>query len=348
MDRQKLRAARHERHWTLAQAAEQVEVDVNTLSRWERGKTRPHGYNVVRLCEVYGKTPAELGLESKPEMADAVEQLMVLSSSLSSLHASVPDPTVGQRERAKFPDELPMLAPSPSPTSFLSIESALLPDLPARRSWQRWRGFLLIVLLVFLMINGGIWYAVAHSLANGSGQRQPLSSPVGQVTPTMAAQKTAVSTPTGKIPASPSSPPAQNTPVSSRGTPPVLPRTPTGVPQQTPTLTPSPEPDCLHGSASHLTFSSLLGLGNTSPITVTLTNCGGLAKNWSASVATSSGGDWLSVNPAVGTIAANGSENVQIQAAGAGLQIGTYQGSVTFHTGSAQWAITVTFTIVQI
>lgn len=348
MDRQKLRAARLERHWTLAQAAEQVEVDVNTLSRWERGKTRPHGYNVVRLCEVYEKTPTELGLESKQEMADAVEQLMILSSSLSSLHESTPDSAAGQRKQAKVPDEISMLAPSPSSASILSIEPALLPEPPTRRSWKRWRGFLLIVLLVFLVINGGIWYALAHSLANGSGQRQSLSSSVGQVTPTMAAQRTVVSTPTGKIPASPGSPPAQNTPVSSRGTPPVLPRTPTGVPQQTPTSTPSPEPDCLHGSASHLTFSSLLGLGNTSPITVALTNCGGAAEDWSASVATSGGGDWLSVNPAVGTITANGSENVQILAAGSGLQIGTYQGSVTFHKGAAQWAITVTFTIVQV
>jgi hypothetical protein len=106
--------------------------------------------------------------------------------------------------------------------------------------------------------------------------------------------------------------------------------------------------DCLHGSASHLTFTSLLGLGNTSPRTATFTNCGGLAENWFASVVTSGGGDWLSANPAEGTMAAGGSENVQIQAAGAGLQIGTYQGSVTFLKGSAQWTITVTFTIIQV
>jgi hypothetical protein len=50
----------------------------------------------------------------------------------------------------------------------------------------------------------------------------------------------------------------------------------------------------------------------------------------------------------MGTIAANGSENVQIQAAAVGLQIGIYKGSITFTKGSSLWTVTVTYTIVQL
>lgn len=341
MERQKLRAARLDRHWTLAQAAEKVEVDINTLSRWERGKTRPHGYNIVRLCEVYARTPAELGLESKQEMTDAVEQLLVLSSSGSSLHASMPESAVEQREQADHPDALPIVVPSPSLDSLPFVDSTPPPKYSSGRSWRRRRTILLVVLAFFLVASGGVWYTAAHSLANGPGQS--LSPTMGQVTPATTARRIASGTPAGKSPASPGSTP-QRPPVSSNGTPSAPASTPTGSPQHTPT----PQADCLHGSASNLKFTSLLGLGNTSPDTVTVTNCGGPAENWSASVVTSSGGDWLSANPAVGTIAANGSENVQIQAAGAGLQIGTYQGSVTFLKGSARWTINVTFTIIQI
>jgi hypothetical protein len=120
--------------------------------------------------------------------------------------------------------------------------------------------------------------------------------------------------------------------------------TPTDIPTPTPTLT----PNCLNGSISHLAFTSVLGLGNVSPRIVTLTNCGGSTENWFATVETTSGGNWLSVYQAVGTIAGEGSENVEIQAATAGLQLGTYEGSIAFLAGSAQWTVTATFTIVQV
>jgi hypothetical protein len=62
---------------------------------------------------------------------------------------------------------------------------------------------------------------------------------------------------------------------------------------------------------------------------------------------TNVGGAWLSANPAEGTIAANGREDVQVRAAGTGLPIGIYKGSVTFLEGSSTWTVTVTYTISQ-
>ncbi len=64
MKRIKLAMAPARSHWTLEEAAERLLVDVNTLSRWERGKATPRAYNIQRLCDVYNMTAEELGLET--------------------------------------------------------------------------------------------------------------------------------------------------------------------------------------------------------------------------------------------------------------------------------------------
>src|SRR5690242_15950 len=65
MKRTKLVAARARKSWTLEQAAERIGCAPNTLSRWELGSMVPSSYNRARLCEVYGMTAAELGLEEE-------------------------------------------------------------------------------------------------------------------------------------------------------------------------------------------------------------------------------------------------------------------------------------------
>ncbi len=63
MERTRLSQARHKRFWTLEEAAERLGVDVNTLHKWEHGKATPRAYNLQRLCDVYGMSAQELGLE---------------------------------------------------------------------------------------------------------------------------------------------------------------------------------------------------------------------------------------------------------------------------------------------
>jgi transcriptional regulator with XRE-family HTH domain len=63
MERAKLITARERKHWTLQEAARRIEVNYNTLYRWEKGVSIPRGYNLQRLCEVYEATTWELGLE---------------------------------------------------------------------------------------------------------------------------------------------------------------------------------------------------------------------------------------------------------------------------------------------
>ena len=59
-----LRAAREERGWTQQELADAIRTTPVNVSRWENGKTAPSPYFRQRLCEVYGKRAADLGLLS--------------------------------------------------------------------------------------------------------------------------------------------------------------------------------------------------------------------------------------------------------------------------------------------
>src|SRR5581483_8283346 len=65
MERTRLSQARHKRFWTLEEAAERIGVDPASLSRWEKGKSSPPPVNVQRLCNAYGMTAQQLGLEDE-------------------------------------------------------------------------------------------------------------------------------------------------------------------------------------------------------------------------------------------------------------------------------------------
>ncbi|HEU5229296.1 MAG TPA: helix-turn-helix transcriptional regulator [Ktedonobacteraceae bacterium] len=66
MERARLSQARHKKFWTLEEAAERIGVDPASLSRWEKGKSFPQPVNVQRLCNAYGMTAQQLGLEDEP------------------------------------------------------------------------------------------------------------------------------------------------------------------------------------------------------------------------------------------------------------------------------------------
>jgi transcriptional regulator with XRE-family HTH domain len=73
---QLLRQARQERCWSQAELAERVGVTNETISRWENGVNTPQPEQLKKLCEVFGKTPAELGYPPGPasiKIEEAVE-----------------------------------------------------------------------------------------------------------------------------------------------------------------------------------------------------------------------------------------------------------------------------------
>jgi len=82
--------AREKRGWSQWKAAAELNVDFNTVSRWENGKATPQGRNLHRICEVYGLKIEDLGLgkhitkKPVPRSGDA-ESFMDLTMRLLSL-----------------------------------------------------------------------------------------------------------------------------------------------------------------------------------------------------------------------------------------------------------------------
>jgi transcriptional regulator with XRE-family HTH domain len=55
--------ARRERGWTQLRLAEQLGVAMTTVRSWESGERSPSLQMRLRLCDLFGTTPAQLGLE---------------------------------------------------------------------------------------------------------------------------------------------------------------------------------------------------------------------------------------------------------------------------------------------
>src|SRR5207253_4476708 len=68
----RLHDARVERGWSQQGLADRIGMTVVNISRWENGATFPTPYFRQRLCEVFGKTPAELGLVQRPEEGSGI------------------------------------------------------------------------------------------------------------------------------------------------------------------------------------------------------------------------------------------------------------------------------------
>jgi tetratricopeptide (TPR) repeat protein/transcriptional regulator with XRE-family HTH domain len=70
---QLLRQARLERGWTQKDVADRIGAPLNlNVNRWERGTSKPSTHYIQKLCEVFGKTPSELGfLSSQEQEADS-------------------------------------------------------------------------------------------------------------------------------------------------------------------------------------------------------------------------------------------------------------------------------------
>jgi transcriptional regulator with XRE-family HTH domain len=57
----KLRQARVKRFWTLQKTATEVGVSFTTYLRWEMGKQTPSLISLEKLCQIFERTPQDLG-----------------------------------------------------------------------------------------------------------------------------------------------------------------------------------------------------------------------------------------------------------------------------------------------
>lgn len=61
----KLEAARRLRGWSLEVASQKIGVHPSTLRKWETGKSKPRGFRIYKISEVYEMTPSALGIGSE-------------------------------------------------------------------------------------------------------------------------------------------------------------------------------------------------------------------------------------------------------------------------------------------
>ncbi|HKV59137.1 MAG TPA: choice-of-anchor D domain-containing protein [Ktedonobacteraceae bacterium] len=79
---------------------------------------------------------------------------------------------------------------------------------------------------------------------------------------------------------------------------------------------------------------------------ITIQNTGGQSLNWTASLATADGGNWLALSSTSGYLGAGAVASMTVSAASAGLSAGTYQGTITFsYAGASATPVTVTLTV---
>ena len=98
---------------------------------------------------------------------------------------------------------------------------------------------------------------------------------------------------------------------------------------------------CVSVTPATLTFTGVVANADPKPQTVTLSNCGNINGNWSAST----DANWLTVNPASGTLDGGTKQRVNIGGLVRGLKVGTYTGNVTFILGSSHATVQVTLTL---
>ena len=63
----KLSMEREKRGWTQQFVADHIGSTKLSVGRWERGETTPRTFYQQRLCELFGLSPIELGLETLHE-----------------------------------------------------------------------------------------------------------------------------------------------------------------------------------------------------------------------------------------------------------------------------------------
>jgi hypothetical protein len=86
---------------------------------------------------------------------------------------------------------------------------------------------------------------------------------------------------------------------------------------------------------------------NPSSQALTVQNTGGQALDWTAIIGPSTGGNWLSMSGASGHLAANSQQTIIVSANSTGLNVGSYQGSLTFsYVGGPSLQVLVTLTVI--
>jgi len=110
------------------------------------------------------------------------------------------------------------------------------------------------------------------------------------------------------------------------------------------TLTVQQSQSCITTNPQSLTFTAVQDQSPPGSQVTTVVNCG-IPGSWLASILTTDGTNWLSINPSQGRLDVNTSQDVSISVSNANLQVGIYTGQVSFTLGSSKQIVNITLTV---
>src|SRR5258707_390689 len=71
---EKLRQARHDRHWSVDYAAKRIGVGRTTYLRWEQGTQIPHDSTLMLACKAFSLSPEKLGFGNSDNQSEVPAQ----------------------------------------------------------------------------------------------------------------------------------------------------------------------------------------------------------------------------------------------------------------------------------
>ncbi len=138
-----LKRFRQKKLWSQADLAHRIGTTPVSVGRWENNITRPNLHFQQQLCEIFAKSPEELGFLPQTELKhEEVSEGDAQQSKMEpGLHAKA---TFHERTSGDFP--LSPVSPAPRPRVHVSRNSVM----------RRWRSVLivLICLVLFLLLGG--------------------------------------------------------------------------------------------------------------------------------------------------------------------------------------------------
>jgi transcriptional regulator with XRE-family HTH domain len=157
----RLRDYRHQQQWTQALVAEALGVTELTVRRWEKGQTRPSPYYEKKLCDLFKKTPEELGLTDVSACVAGAALDHEASESLPPIAAQA------QETPSSFEDQI-------LDTSLLIAhdERAMQPDRsPLREGQSRLVWSITSVACLALVISGSLFWVWWSASSRSTGQK---------------------------------------------------------------------------------------------------------------------------------------------------------------------------------
>lgn len=147
-----LKHLRKEKLWSQAELASRIGTTSVSVGRWENNITRPNLHFQQQLCEIFAKSPEELGFLSQPEPEHEES-----SERNDQKQETEPGPQAQATLHERAYNEIPLLAPvSPPP-----LQRVLLSSNPAL--WQRRSFRVVITCLSLFLLLGSLFFYKQHT-----------------------------------------------------------------------------------------------------------------------------------------------------------------------------------------